>query len=43
MASALYVLGVGLQLLDLGGIRGFEIGRVLNGLGVGVGTLGGPM
>lgn len=43
LASALYVLGVGLQLLDTGGIGGFELGRALNGLGVGVGTLGGPM
>jgi MFS family permease len=42
-AAVLYVLGAGLQLLDLGGIGGFEVGRVLNGLGVGVGTLGGPM
>lgn len=37
------MLGVGMQLLDFGGIGCFEVGRVLNGLGVGVGTLGGPM
>ena len=43
VAGGLYVLGAGMQLLDFGGIGGFEVGRVLNGLGVGVGTLGGPM
>jgi len=42
MAGGLYVLGAGMQLLDIG-IEGFEVGRALNGLGVGVGTLGGPM
>jgi MFS family permease len=42
-AAVLYVLGTGMQLVDFGGIGWFEIGRVLNGLGVGVGTLGGPM
>jgi MFS family permease len=43
LAGGLYVLGAGMQLLDFGGIGGFEVGRVFNGLGVGVGTLGGPM
>ncbi len=43
LAGGLYVLGAGMQLLDSGGIEGFEVARVLNGLGVGVGTLGGPM
>jgi MFS family permease len=44
-AAALYVLGAVLQLVDFGdgAIWAFEVGRVLNGLGVGVGTLGGPM
>lgn len=42
-SAVLYVLGAALQLCDIGGIGGFEIGRALNGLGVGVGTLGGPM
>ena len=45
-SAALYVLGAGLQLVDIGG-RGevgvFEAGRLLNGLGVGVGTLVSPM
>jgi MFS family permease len=43
LAGGLYVLGAGMQLLDFGGVGGFEVGRVLNGLGVGVGTLGGPV
>jgi MFS family permease len=45
-AAVLYVLGAGMQLVDFGGkgeIGWFEVGRVLNGLGVGIGTLGGPM
>ena len=42
LAGGLYVCGAGMQLLDFG-IGGFEVGRALNGLGVGVGTLGGPM
>ena len=45
-SAVLYVLGGGLQLLDLGGngdVRVFEAGRFLNGLGVGVGTLVSPM
>lgn len=42
LAGGLYVCGAGMQLLDFG-IGGFKVGRALNGLGVGVGTLGGPM
>ncbi|RDW66868.1 hypothetical protein BP5796_09617 [Coleophoma crateriformis] len=43
-SAALYVLGTVLQLLDFGGrIEAFEIGRLINGLGVGAGTLVSPM
>jgi MFS family permease len=45
-SAALYVLGGALQLVDVGGemnVRMFEVGRLLNGLGVGAGTLVSPM
>lgn len=41
-AAGLYVLGVGLQLVG-GPLVVFEMGRFLNGLGVGCGTLVSPM
>jgi MFS family permease len=48
-SAALYVAGAVLQLVDIdigagrGDLRIFEMGRVLNGIGVGVGTLVSPM
>jgi MFS family permease len=43
-SAALYVLGSALQLVDVGGsLVLFEVGRLLNGLGVGAGTLASPM
>jgi MFS family permease len=43
-SALLYVLGTALQLVDVGGnVLVFEAGRLLNGLGVGVGTLVSPM
>lgn len=43
MSAGLYVLGTCLQLLGKGGVEVFELGRWVNGLGVGCGTLVGPM
>ena len=43
-SALLYVLGTGLQLVNIGGnVAVFEAGRFLNGLGVGSGTLVSPM
>ncbi|KAH6705105.1 general substrate transporter [Leptodontidium sp. MPI-SDFR-AT-0119] len=42
-SAVLYVAGVVVQVSGRGGIGGFEIGRFINGLGVGCGTLVGPM
>ena len=45
-AAALYVLGAILQLINLGeghGLVAFDVGRLLNGLGVGAGTLVSPL
>jgi MFS family permease len=43
-SAGLYVLGSALQLVDINGsVLVFEAGRLLNGLGVGVGTLVSPM
>lgn len=42
-SAALYVLGAGLQLVGGLGISLFDVGRLLNGLGVGAGTLVSPM
>ena len=42
MSAALYVLGSALQLSG-SGLSMFEVGRAINGLGVGAGTLVGPM
>lgn len=43
-SALFYVLGGALQLVDVGGNVGvFEAGRLLNGLGVGAGTLVSPM
>jgi hypothetical protein len=40
----LYVLGTALQLVNVNGnVLVFEAGRLLNGLGVGAGTLVSPM
>jgi MFS family permease len=44
LCAVLYVVGAALQLVDVGGwLALFEAGRVLNGIGVGVGTLVSPM
>ncbi|KAH7145539.1 general substrate transporter, partial [Dactylonectria estremocensis] len=43
ISAGLYVLGTCLQLLGKGGIGIFELGRWGNGLGVGCGTLVGPI
>jgi MFS family permease len=43
LSSGLYVAGAGLQLVSNLGVGGFEAGRLLNGLGVGAGTLVSPM
>ena len=43
-SALLYVLGSALQLVDVNGsVLVFEAGRLLNGLGVGAGTLVSPM
>lgn len=43
-SATLYVLGSALQLVDIdGNVMLFEAGRLLNGLGVGAGTLASPM
>ncbi|RMZ91457.1 hypothetical protein DV736_g1285, partial [Chaetothyriales sp. CBS 134916] len=42
-AAALYVVGAVLQLLNIDGILLFEFGRLLNGIGVGAGTLVSPV
>jgi MFS family permease len=43
-SAALYVLGSAFQLIDIdGSVLVFEAGRLLNGLGVGAGTLASPM
>src|SRR5277367_806237 len=43
-SALLYVLGTVLQLINVGGnVLVFEAGRLLNGLGVGAGTLVSPM
>jgi len=43
-SALLYVLGAGLQLVDIkGSLAVFDVGRLLNGLGVGTGTLVSPM
>ena len=43
-SAVLYVLGTGLQLVNIGGnVAIFGAGRFLNGLGVGSGTLVSPM
>ena len=40
----LYVLGAALQMVNINGsLRVFDAGRLLNGLGVGAGTLVSPM
>jgi MFS family permease len=43
LSATLYVVGSALQLVDLGGLATFELGRGVNGLGVGCGTLVSPM
>ena len=43
-SALLYVLGSVLQLVNINGnVQVFETGRLLNGLGVGAGTLVSPM
>ncbi|RMZ79490.1 hypothetical protein DV738_g3396, partial [Chaetothyriales sp. CBS 135597] len=42
-AAAVYVVGAVLQLLNIDGLVLFEIGRLLNGVGVGAGTLVSPV
>jgi MFS family permease len=41
--SALYILGASLQISGVGGIAVFDVGRLLNGVGVGAGTLVSPL
>lgn len=43
LCAGLYVLGATLQLLGNAGIGVFDMGRMVNGLGVGAGTLVSPM
>jgi len=44
LCAVLYVLGAGIQLIDIGGqLTLFDIGRILNGIGVGFGTLVSPL
>lgn len=48
LSAALYIIGVGLQVLDLKlpaekALVVFEVGRFVNGLGVGAGTLVSPI
>lgn len=43
MSALLYVLGASLQVSGYRGVQGFEVGRAVNGLGVGVGTLVSPL
>ena len=44
LCAVLYVLGASLQLVDVGGsLPLFDAGRLLNGIGVGAGTLVSPM
>jgi sugar porter (SP) family MFS transporter len=42
-AAVLYVLGAVLQLFSLGSLLLFDIGRCINGMGVGAGTLASPI
>ncbi|KPI40820.1 putative quinate permease [Cyphellophora attinorum] len=41
--SVLYILGASLQISGVGGIAVFDVGRLLNGVGVGAGTLVSPL
>lgn len=43
LSAVLYIVGAAMQLLDFGVIEVFDVGRFLNGLGVGAGTLVSPM
>lgn len=43
LSATLYVFGVALQLIDVQSLALFDIGRFINGLGVGAGTLVSPM
>ena len=43
LSAVLYMLGAGLQLVGGLGVGLFDVGRMLNGLGVGAGTLVSPM
>lgn len=44
LSAFLYVFGAALQLVDRSGnVSVFDAGRLLNGIGVGAGTLGSPM
>jgi sugar porter (SP) family MFS transporter len=42
-AAVLYVLGAMLQLFSLGSLLLFDVGRLINGMGVGAGTLASPI
>jgi MFS family permease len=41
--AVLYILGASLQISGVGGIAVFDFGRLLNGVGVGAGTLVSPL
>ena len=41
--AVLYIIGAVLQVGGIGGIRVFDIGRFINGIGVGAGTLVSPL
>lgn len=41
--AMLYIAGASLQVSGLGGIAVFDVGRLVNGIGVGAGTLASPL
>jgi MFS family permease len=41
--AVLYIFGASLQISGVGGIAVFDVGRLLNGVGVGAGTLVSPL
>jgi len=43
LCAILYVLGAAIQLIDVGLLALFDVGRILNGIGVGFGTLVSPL
>lgn len=41
--AMLYIIGAAFQVSGTGGIRAFDLGRLINGIGVGAGTLVSPL